>query len=136
MVIAGDNFFSYSLKEYYQFYKEKNSDCVCVKPIEDEEALKQFGIALLDENSKVIDIEEKPQNPKSSNVVFATYIYQKSTLPLFEEYIAAGNKPDAPGYFVEWLYKRKDVYAYRFQGECYDIGTPESYREVCQLYHQ
>ena len=29
---------------------------------------------------------------------------------------------------------QKEVYAYTFEGECYDIGTPESYREVCELY--
>ncbi|MDD5945001.1 MAG: nucleotidyltransferase family protein, partial [Clostridia bacterium] len=47
-----------------------------------------------------------------------------------------GNKPDAPGYFVEWLYKRKEVYAYTFEGECYDIGTPESYKEVCEEFEK
>ena len=37
--------------------------------------LKQFGIALLDEEGKVVDIEEKPENPKSNNVVYAAYMY-------------------------------------------------------------
>ena len=53
---------------------------------------------------------------------------------MIAEYLAAGNKPDAPGNFPAWLYLRKEVYAYTFEGECYDIGTPESYREVCELY--
>ena len=39
MVIAGDNFFTYSLKEYVDFFHEKNRDCVCVKVWEDEAAL-------------------------------------------------------------------------------------------------
>ena len=50
------------------------------------------------------------------------------------EYLAAGNKPDAPGNFPAWLYHKKEVYAYTFDGECYDIGTPESYHEVCEMY--
>lgn len=135
MVIAGDNFFTYKLKDYYEYYKKADCDCVCVKQWEDKEQLKQFGIALLDSNRKVLNIEEKPQHPKSNTVVFATYIYKKDTVPLFEKYIKEGNKPDAPGNFPAWLYHFKDVYAYIFDGECYDIGTPKSYEEVCKLYN-
>lgn len=134
MVIAGDNFFTYSLKDYVRFFREKNRDCVCVKVWEDESQLSQFGIALLDEKGMVLDIEEKPAKPKSNTVVFAAYLYKKETVPMIAEYLAAGNKPDAPGNFPAWLYHKKEVYAYTFEGECYDIGTPESYREVCELY--
>lgn len=81
MVIAGDNFFTYSLKEYVDFFHEKNRDCVCVKVWEDEAALSQFGIALLDENGRVLDIEEKPAKPKSNTVVFAAYLYKKEPFP-------------------------------------------------------
>ena len=112
----------------------KRQDCVCVKRFENREMLKQFGVALLDENSKVLEIEEKPAQPKTNMAVYATYMYKRDTVPMFRQYIQEGNKPDAPGYFLEWLYKRKEVYAYTFEGECYDIGTPESYRSVCEEY--
>ena len=134
MVIAGDNFFTYSLKDYVRFFREKDRDCVCVKVWEDERTLSQFGIALLDEKGMVLDIEEKPEKPKSNTVVFAAYLYKKETVPMFAEYLTAGNKPDAPGNFPAWLYHKKDVYAYTFDGECYDVGTPESYHEVCEMY--
>ena len=134
MVIAGDNFFTYSLKDYVRFFHEKDRDCVCVKVWKDESQLSQFGIALLDWAGKVLDIEEKPAKPKSNTVVFAAYLYKKETVPMFAEYLAAGNKPDAPGNFPAWLYKKQEVYAYTFEGECYDVGTPESYREVCEMY--
>ncbi len=134
MVIAGDNFFTYRLKDYYDYYIQKSADCVCVKQWPEKESLSQFGIALLDESGKVLDIEEKPKSPKSDMVVFATYMYRRETVPLFQQYLKEGNKPDAPGNFPAWLYRRQDVYAYIFQGDCYDIGTPESYAEVCKLF--
>lgn len=136
MVIAGDNFFTYSLREYVDYFHRKERDCVCVKVWEDKSMLSQFGIALLDAEGKVLDIEEKPAKPKSNTVVFAAYLYKKETVPMFDTYLAEGNKPDAPGNFPAWLYRRKEVYAYTFAGECYDIGTPESYREVCEWYDQ
>ncbi len=134
IVIAGDNFFTYKLKDMYNYYAKVKDNCVCVKEINDLEQLKAFAVASIDENDKIIDLEEKPQNPKSNIAVFATYIYTKSTVPMFEQYINEKNNPDAPGYFVEWLYKRKNVYAYKFQGECYDIGTLKSYETISNLY--
>lgn len=136
MVIAGDNFFTYSLADYVRYFHEKDRDCVCVKVWEDESQLSQFGVALLDEKGMVLDIEEKPAKPKSNTAVFAAYLYKKETVPMFAEYLAAGNKPDAPGNFPAWLYHKKEVYAYTFDGECYDIGTPESYHEVCAMYNK
>ncbi len=135
MVIAGDNFFTYELKDYYNYFKEKNCDCVCVKEFEDREMLKHFGVAVLDENSKVIDFEEKKENPSSNKVVYATYIYKRETLPLFDKYAQQGNKLDAPGYFIQWLFKEKDLFAYQItKGECYDIGTHKAYDEIKEIF--
>ncbi len=134
IIIAGDNYFTFDLKDYYNYYKNVNKDCVIVKEHDDKEMLKQFAVALLDENNKVTDLEEKPESPKSNTAVYAAYIYKKDTIQLFKKYLDEGNKPDAPGYFVQWLYKIKDVHAYKIDGECYDVGTPKSYEEVKNLF--
>lgn len=134
LVIAGDNFFTYKLRNFYEFYKSVDADCICAHELYDVNELKRMAVALIDDSGKVIHLEEKPQEPKSNIAVYAAYIYKKETLPLFEAYISAGNKPDAPGYFPAWLYHRKDVYAYMFDGECYDIGTHEAYTEVQELF--
>jgi len=130
MVVAGDNLFTFPLSEYKQFFAEKGSDCVCVQRVEDREACKQLGIALLDETGRVINMEEKPEEPKSDCVVFAIYMYKRETIPLIKQYLDEGNKPDAPGNFVGWLYKRKPVYAYIINGKCYDIGTHEALKQA------
>ena len=130
IVIAGDNLFSFPLADYNRFFAEKDCDCVCVQRVEDREACKQLGIALLDETNRVIDMEEKPQEPKSDCVVFAIYMYKRETIPLIKQYLDEGNKPDAPGNFVGWLYKRKPVYAYIISGKCYDIGTHDALKQA------
>lgn len=135
-VIAGDNFFTFDFKKYYSFYKAHNCDCVCAKRIDDIESLKNFAVAVIDESGKIIRLDEKPEMPQSDLAVFASYFYKRDTLPLFEKYLQEGNKPDAPGYFVQWLYKIKDVYAYSMDGECFDIGTPENYMEVRRLFEK
>lgn len=130
IIIAGDNFFTFQLKDYYKFAMACQKDCACAKEFNDKNLLNQFAIALTDENNKLIDLEEKPQVPKSNLVVYANYIYRKQTLPLIKKYLQDGNIPDAPGFFLQWLYKRQDVYIYKIIGECYDIGTPKAYEDV------
>jgi glucose-1-phosphate thymidylyltransferase len=134
LIIAGDNFFTYKLKDFYNFYKKVQSDCIAVREIDSIEDLRRMGVVQLDQDGRVIDFVEKPENPASNIAVYASYIYSKDTLPLFSTYMQEGNKPDAPGYFPAWLYKRKSIYAYSFEGECYDIGTHESLAEVRRRY--
>ena len=89
-----------------------------------------MGVVLLNKDNKVLDFQEKSNHLISNVAVYASYIYLKDTLPLILQYLDEKNNPDAPGYFPAWLYNKKDIYAYRFHGECYDIGTHKSYNEV------
>ena len=42
----------------------------------------------------------------------------------------------APGYLVEYLYKKYPVYAYKFEGNCYDVGTFDSLNLVREKYNK
>lgn len=134
LVMAGDNIFTFALKDYYDAYKAQNKDMVLVKELDDEEDLKRMANVITDENGIVTDMVEKPSVPVSSLAAFASYIYKKDTVPLIRKYLDEGNNPDAPGFFPSWLHKVKPVYAYTFEGECYDIGTPRSYEEVNEIF--
>lgn len=134
LVMAGDNIFTFLLKDFYNAYTAQNKDCILVKKIDSESDLKRMANVVTDENSIVTDMVEKPPVPISNLAAFASYIYKKDTLPLIKKYLAEGNNPDAPGFFPSWLHKVSPVYAYTFEGECYDIGTPESYEEVNKIF--
>lgn len=134
LVVAGDNFFTFDLRDYVEFYNKVKHDTILVSEMESLSDLQRMANAVLSEEGKVLFMEEKPQNPKTNIAVFASYIYTKETVPLIKKYLDEGNNPDAPGFFPSWLYTKKDVYAYKFQGECYDIGTPQSYKEVCEKF--
>ena len=133
LIIAGDNYSTYPLIEQYGLFTEKQSDIICAKKLADRNLLKRFAVAELDSSGRVVNLVEKPDNPQSDYGVFATYFYKKETLPLFAEYKKSGQNTDAPGYFIEWLHKKKDIYAYIMNGDCYDIGTIEAYDEMKKL---
>lgn len=136
MIIAGDNLFTYKLRDMYDFFMEKRRDTLVAIRVEDVEQLKKLAVATLDEDNKVLHLAEKPTLPRSTVAIYATYFYLRETLPLFRQYLDEGNTPDAPGNFPSWLYTRKDVYAFRAPGTCVDIGTPENYKEVCDNYRE
>ena len=134
LIIAGDNLFTFKLREFIDFYKAKNAPSVCVREETDINLLIRVGVAVLDDSNKILDFEEKPAEPKSKYAVYAEYIYPKEILPVFKEYLAEGNSNDAPGNFVAYLYKKMPTYAYPFKGECYDVGTHDALAYVNEIY--
>lgn len=134
MIIAGDNLFTFKLIDMMNFYKKVKTSVVSVKEIADKEILKGLGVISVDENDTVIDFVEKPSEPKSNLGAYAEYIYPKEIIDLIEQYINEGNNKDAPGNLLSWLYKRTTVKAFKFDGECYDVGTHESLEKVNDIY--
>ena len=130
MVIAGDNLFTYRLRDAWLNFRNYYEDMVLATHMPPEENLSRYAIAVVDESGFVTDLEEKPDYPKTDIAVYATYFYKAETVPMIGQYLAEGNNPDAPGNFPAWLYKRKPLRSYLFDGICIDIGTPESYADV------
>lgn len=134
MVLAGDNLFDFELTDFVDYFNRVNDNCITAHTLNNINQLRRTGVVDIDREGKVLSFEEKPENPKSNLAVPPFYIYKADTLPLISRFIAQGNNPDAPGNFIPWLIQYKDVYAYHFHGNRYDIGTLESYEEVQKLY--
>lgn len=133
-ILAGDNIFTYSIEHMYDFFKEKNAPTLIAITVPEIEQRRKLAVAVLDEDGRVTDMAEKPQEPKSDCCIYATYFYGKEIIPMFKEYIAEGGSPDAPGNFPSWLYKKIPVYAFKGDGSCIDIGTVENYEKTCKEY--
>ena len=132
MLLVSDNYFTFSLKDYYDFYKNKQTDCIMVAPFTDLEYLgKHFAVVDVDKNGIVTNMVEKPGGIPSSNIgAYASYIYTRETVKMIKDYINEGNNKDAPGHFPAWLCHKKPVHAYTFKGKCYDIGTIDVYNSL------
>jgi glucose-1-phosphate thymidylyltransferase len=130
LVIAGDNLFDYSLADYETFWREKGGSCVAVHDVGDRELAKQYGIVAVDEDDRITDFVEKPDDPPTTLCATATYLYRREHAALVPAYLSEGNPPDQPGNYVAWLHRRVPVYAYRFPGEWYDIGDQSQLLEA------
>ena len=122
LVVAGDNLFEYSLADYESYWREKGGSCVAVLDVGDPELAKKYGIVEVDEDDRVIGFVEKPEHPPTTLCATATYLYTREHAGEVRTYLAEGNPPDQPGNYVAWLHTRAPMYAYRFEGEWFDIG--------------
>lgn len=129
-ILAGDNIFTYDINEMKALFEEKHAPTLVAINVPEKKQLQRLAVAVLDDNGQVMDMAEKPQEPKSHWGIYATYFYNKEILPMFDEYIAEGCSPDAPGNFPSWLYKKMPVFAYKADGYCIDIGTPDNYAQT------
>lgn len=88
-VILGDNVFEYSITPYVDSFRAQGSGArVLLKEVGDPE---RYGVAALDEH-QVVEIEEKPTNPKTHFAVVGLYLYDKRVFDIIR-----GIEPSARG---------------------------------------
>ncbi len=133
LVVAGDNLFEFGLQDFVDFARPKGAG-VCVKDVGRKELATLYGVVETDAGGRVLDFEEKPPSPASTLVSIGVYYYGRAHLGRFAEYLAEGQRKDAPGYFVQWIKDRIPLYAWRAPGTWYDIGDIDSYNQANEQY--
>jgi glucose-1-phosphate thymidylyltransferase len=131
LVIAGDNLFEFDLSEFVRFWRSKGAaSALAVRDVGARELAQRYGIVDLAADGRLLDFVEKPEDPPSTLAATATYLYDRSHVPLVRTYLDEGNPPDQPGRLVAWLHKREPVYGWTFAAGWYDIGDHEQLLEA------
>jgi len=125
LIIAGDNLFTERLAGFVGCAKGTEAT-VAVYDVGDLEAIKKYGNITVDAEGIITRFEEKPSQPHGTLAAIALYYYSPSVVSLLTTYLAAGNNPDQPGRFVQWLYTRKPVKTFQIKGKWLDIGSKET----------
>ena len=128
LVIAGDNLISFDVADFIDFFEEKRAPTLAAYDVGTREKAKSYGLVEL-AGDEVVDFQEKPDDPNSTLVSIACYAFPAADVR-FDEYLAGGNNPDEPGWFIQWLVDTSSVHAFTFDDAWFDIGTPESYLEA------
>ena len=130
LVIAGDNLLNFSLTKFISYAMEKKTSCIMRYYEASEEKLRRSGVASVDANDKIVDMEEKPAQPKDHWCCPPFYYYTREDARLVKKGIEAGCGVDAPGSYIAWLCKQTTVHAMEMPGTRYDIGNLESYEKA------
>ncbi len=137
LIIGGDNYYSFNTSDFVEFCRERNGPANVVYDVKDFEMATGFGIVDTEED-RITNFTEKPEEPPSTLASTACYFFPGKQLTLFHEYeeyfketeIPADQYLDEPGRLIEWAHEQTSMYAYSFDGDWFDIGTPEGYLEA------
>ncbi|MCQ2497438.1 MAG: glucose-1-phosphate adenylyltransferase [Lachnospiraceae bacterium] len=131
LILSGDHIYKMDYEVMLDFHKEKGAEAtIAVMPVPMEEA-KRFGIMITDEDRKITDFEEKPENPRSNLASMGIYIFNWKTLK--EALITNQNQSalDFGKHIIPYCHdKGCPLYAYEFNGYWKDVGTLQSYWEA------
>jgi glucose-1-phosphate thymidylyltransferase len=128
LVIAGDNLISFDVSAFLDFFEGAETPTLAAYDVGAPADASEYGVIDVD-GDRVRSFEEKPDDPPSSLVSIACYAFPGGDVR-FDEYLAGDNNPDEPGWFIQWLQRRREVRAFTFDGAWYDIGTPKGYLDA------
>ena len=132
IVLAGDNLFEFSLRDYVAWWRGLPgvASAVALYDVGDPELATHYGIADTDADGLITDFVEKPSNPPSTLAATLVYLLRPEHARLVERYLGEGHGADNAGSFLGWLSRREAVYGYRFGGRWYDIGNHDQLLEA------
>ena len=125
ILYLGDNLIEDDLSEHIENFK--SGALVFLKEVKDPE---RFGIATIDKNNSIIEIEEKPKNPKSNLAVTGIYLYDNT---VFQKMIGQP-KSKRGEYEITYINNKYieegGLRAVNLEKNWFDIGTMDSLLEA------
>ena len=134
LVVAADNLLFFSFQEFVDFAKEKQTSCIMCHEQSSIEKLQRTGVIVVDEQMRVLNMEEKPREPKSHWAVPPFYVYQKADLELVRHAVENGCGKDAPGNLAHYMVERTVMHAWPMSAGRFDIGSLDTYYEAVEKY--
>ena len=134
LVVAAGNILFFSFQEFVDFTKAKGTSRIMRHEQPSIEKLQRTGVIVLDDNDKVLNMEEKPQEPKSHWAVPPFYIYLKKDLEKVRHSVENGCGKDAPGNLAHYMVEQVEMHAWKMTAGRFDIGSLDTYEEACEKF--
>lgn len=127
LVAAGDNLFQGTLEPFLADYRSRPRNLILRYREADPEKLRLTGVAEIDDDGRLLRLEEKPESPSSEWACPALYVLERDALDELEPFLEANPNADAIGAFIAWLAPRVPVFTHEMKGSRLDVGEPEGY---------
>jgi len=133
LILSGDHIYKMDYSLMLDYHKESNAEAtISVIEVPWEEA-HRFGIMNTDEENRIIEFDEKPNEPKNNLASMGIYIFNWSLLKKYlqeDENMESSSHDFGKNIIPSMLKDGLNMFAYRFSGYWKDVGTTESYWEA------
>lgn len=137
LVLSGDHIYKMNYAKMLEEHKAHNADAtIAVIQVPMKEA-SRFGIMNTDANNRIVEFEEKPENPKSTKASMGIYIFDWKRLRnmlVSAEKSSVDMSDFGKNVIPAYLETGESVFAYEFEGYWKDVGTIESLWEANMEY--
>jgi glucose-1-phosphate adenylyltransferase len=133
LILSGDHIYQMNYESMLEYHIEKKAD-VTISLIEVPWAeANRFGIMNTTKDLRIVEFEEKPDNPKNNLASMGVYIFSWNIL---KEYLEMDDRNSDSSHdfgkdIIPMLIEgKKKLYAYPFKGYWKDVGTVQSLWEA------
>lgn len=130
LILSGDHIYKMDYSLMLKYAKKKEADlAIAVMEVDWNEA-SRFGITNVDEDMKIVEFDEKPENPKNNMASMGIYIFKWSILreALVKDAKNENSDHDFGKNVIPMLLNEgKSIYSYLYNGYWRDVGTIDSY---------
>ena len=131
VVLLGDNIFEHSIQHAISDFRGQQKGArVLLKQVDDP---KRYGVAVLNRKHQIVEIEEKPIQPKSDYAVVGVYFYDASVFDIIRT-IEPSAREEYEITSVNNVYIDRGQLEYSLvEGEWVDAGTFDSLAEAHKI---
>ena len=130
LVLSGDHIYKMDYSLMIEEHKKKGAEAsIAVREVPWEETYR-FGVMITDEEDRIQDFQEKPDDARSNLASMGIYVFN---WPLLRDYLEAdAADPESDRDFGKnvipaMLEDQRQLYTYEFSGYWKDVGTIKSY---------
>ena len=129
LLLSGDHIYKMDYRPLIEQHTQTGADVtICAQEVPWEEA-SRFGILAFDEQQKIYEFAEKPEQPKSNMANMGIYVFKTDVLIETLKKLKK-NGLDFGHDVIPYLIENGTAYSYPFKDYWKDVGTYESYLEA------
>lgn len=128
VILSGDHIYNMDFDAMIEYHKSKKADVTIGMMVVPKSEIYQFGAGIVDSNNRIIDWEEKPQEPRTNLASMGIYVFDYNYL--IETLTRDWTEVDFGMHILPRAIEQDNVFAYPFYGYWRDVGTIQAYWEA------
>ena len=124
LILSGDHIYSMDYRPLIDFHRLRRAKVTIGMLEVPWEETHNFGVGIINEESKIIDWEEKPKKARSNFASMGIYVFDRNYLVTM---LRKTKEEDFGHHIIPKAIQEGSVFAYPFHGYWRDVGTIQAY---------